>query len=732
MELVQLARQNAYADLESAWEQALMTPDTLEPASFLEAASVLTDQGQGERAAALLTLLAEALTSKDAHRQARLDALVAAAQATSRPRELRADILAAVRGAHSDRPGVEAYLKLSRFEDENRPLKDALSDLLDYLDFPIGRHLEHRGWGVGVVRAVDNRSGDLEIDFERKKDHTFPVLGAVKFLERLPDASFRARAFSESEVLQAMAKEDPAELIRIVVRSRGGTASRAQVKQDLTERVISATVWSKAWTKAKKVLTLDPLVEITGGTKPVITLREAELSFADEVATLVAQSKALAASAKHVRRFIKEAGKQSEQVAEDDRIKVAAVFAKSIEKDSAALEDDQPGLLVFAQMLLEELVPGETPPLPESVLALPNDLERFAEIADGIPDKDSLKRYIKRLHKAKPKGLVERFAVALTVCGKDVFQQVLPVLRKENPGRLAEALTSLVAAPMPPADPFLELCRQTFAGNFEDLEGAPSASSVFDKLITYSDRVERRRAGGDVTAPNLRPKLKALLGAKKQAAVRAFFEAAPRGTIRHTYRRVISSRALEDEVREAARSVVVRRFPDLFAEKRHFWEDEAVIFTTQRGLDALHTDFEDLANNRIPENARAIGEAASHGDLSENAEYTAALEERDRLTQRAARLEGELQMARLLEEEEIGIALVAPGTTVQLIDTATNKPETYTILGPWDVDLDKKIISYTAPLAQGLLGRQVGDEAEIRLPGGEHRSFQVTGIEAAK
>jgi transcription elongation factor GreA len=158
------------------------------------------------------------------------------------------------------------------------------------------------------------------------------------------------------------------------------------------------------------------------------------------------------------------------------------------------------------------------------------------------------------------------------------------------------------------------------------------------------------------------------------------------------------------------------------------WETD-VILTTRRGLARRQEEFRVLRDVKIPANSDAIGSAAALGDLSENSEWEAALEDQRTLTTRATEMEAELKQARLLEEIVIPEDVVAPGTKVGYVDLDVDELRTTTLLGPWDVGQDDdEVISYRAPLAKGLLGRKVGEHSEITVPGGLHR-VRIESIE---
>src|SRR5258708_8471287 len=125
-----------------------------------------------------------------------------------------------------------------------------------------------------------------------------------------------------------------------------------------------------------------------------------------------------------------------------------------------------------------------------------------------------------------------------------------------------------------------------------------------------------------------------------------------------------------------------------------------------------------LMEVKIPANTDAIGKAASMGDLSENSEWEAAIEEQRTLTGRASEMETELRNVELIEGAILPENTVSPGTTVRYRENGKTADQEITILGPWDTDQGDHVVSYRAPLAAGLLGHSPGEEVQIALPAG--------------
>jgi transcription elongation factor GreA len=163
--------------------------------------------------------------------------------------------------------------------------------------------------------------------------------------------------------------------------------------------------------------------------------------------------------------------------------------------------------------------------------------------------------------------------------------------------------------------------------------------------------------------------------------------------------------------------VAVELSADVFrGDERPFWESSGT-WTYRSGLRKKQEELRVLTEEKIPANSEAIGIAASYGDLSENSEWEAAIEEQRNLTNRAMELEALILEAQLLENAAIPDGTVAPGTWVRYRDEA-GKEHRLEIVGPWDIEHDGQV-SYRSPLAAGMLGHNAGDRPSLELPSGE-------------
>src|SRR5580704_17111054 len=148
---------------------------------------------------------------------------------------------------------------------------------------------------------------------------------------------------------------------------------------------------------------------------------------------------------------------------------------------------------------------------------------------------------------------------------------------------------------------------------------------------------------------------------------------------------------------------------------------------TPEGAARLREELIQLKSVERPAVIQAIATAREHGDLKENAEYHAARDRQSFVEGRIKEIENKLALAEVIDPSKLAGDRVAFGATVKRSNADTGEEVTYRILGADESDLAKGSISITSPLARGIIGKQVGDEVNVRMPGGE-RTYEVLEI----
>ena len=148
---------------------------------------------------------------------------------------------------------------------------------------------------------------------------------------------------------------------------------------------------------------------------------------------------------------------------------------------------------------------------------------------------------------------------------------------------------------------------------------------------------------------------------------------------------------------------------------------------TAEGYARLRDELHNLRTVERPRVIQMIATAREHGDLKENAEYHAAREKQSFIEGRVKELEQKVALAEVIDITKLSGSRVSFGAKVKLSNVDTDEEVTYFITGAEEADLSSGSIGITSPLARSLLGKEVGDEVKMRMPGGE-RTYEVLEV----
>ncbi|MFN9488480.1 MAG: transcription elongation factor GreA [Betaproteobacteria bacterium] len=149
---------------------------------------------------------------------------------------------------------------------------------------------------------------------------------------------------------------------------------------------------------------------------------------------------------------------------------------------------------------------------------------------------------------------------------------------------------------------------------------------------------------------------------------------------------------------------------------------------TVKGAELLRAELHELKSVQRPAIINAIAEARAHGDLSENAEYSAAKERQSFIEGRIAELESKISNAQVIDPSTIDAdGRCVFGATVELQDVAAGSSVTYQIVGDDEADIKQGKISISSPIARALIGKYAGDVAEVQAPGGV-REYEIIDV----
>ena len=266
----------------------------------------------------------------------------------------------------------------------------------------------------------------------------------------------------------------------------------------------------------------------------------------------------------------------------------------------------------------------------------------------------------------------------------------------------------------------LWLCKERSDKNLESFVGP----RLFGALLSALER----DAYSDIKRST---KLRELLLSDRDLVPELLARADP-GELRAASRALLASPSVEELDKRSLMARLIKHHPDLQTLLTGGAEEKSsVLIVSWSSLEKRKLEYEDLVNKKIPENSKEIGVARSYGDLRENFEFKAAKEMQSVLLRRKAELEQDLARSRGTNFENPDVSQVAIGTVVELTPTGGGASETYTILGAWDGDPDKQVISYQTTLGQALLSHRAGENVELPVEtGAASRRMKIASITA--
>ncbi len=590
-----------------------------------------------------------------------------------------------------------------------------------------GRHIEpltalaqsgfclHRSWGFGRIRSIDPVFARFTIDFPNKPGHTMDLAFAAETLKPIPKDHILVRKATNLAELRQMAATNPAGLIRLVLESHGGKATLEQIQQVLVPDVIGED-WKKWWETTKAQLKKDGHFCLPLKKTDPIMYQERETSLQERLLEEFRSAKGLKARISVATELLKNAHELP------DLATAAAEVIEIFNAEIATHQRTQPAVALEAIFLRDDLRAAAGLPRIEGELtaeAIWTQDVKFGQVMEQIPATKH-RRALESFKAANPEKWAEVLlgainSVSARLCRE--FAQVLIADGKLN--QLKETLRRLINQHMASSELLLWLAKDR-SDVFADIVGPEMFHAMLSAMEDdlFSNKRGNRLRDYIVADADL---LADLIGSADLEVVTDLTRA------------LQLSPCFDDE--RDRRSLLGRILkicpviqPIVSGEQV---KQDAALLVSWESLERRKKEYQELVHKKIPENSKEIAIARSYGDLSENYEYKAAKEMQKLLLQRKAELELELSRARGTDFSDATGDTVSPGTVVQITELETGHTETFTILGAWDSDPERGIISYLSPVAQALMGRKPGDEALLELEHGEKR-YRIESIKPYK
>ena len=575
----------------------------------------------------------------------------------------------------------------------------------------------HKSWGFGRVTEWNLLLNQIVIDFAGKKSHPMQAQYAAENLTPLAPEHFLARKASDLMSIKKLAREDPVATVRNILESLGGQATVAEIGDWLVGDVFSEAEWKRWWESTKKLLKASGAFSIPAKKTEPIQLRGEGVSHTDELIVSFSQ-------ARHPKEQI---------VALEQIIKFHQQF-KEPEKQLQPIVGTVENVATRNQKIHPELAF-------ELVIARDDLLERVPQLNTThigltlskliLDEEKRLMTILPKLPAAKEKRVLQALPAAL---GSRWTERALQLMQGSH-GRMVAQIPRIFSDAGQHAElgTMLERSICEHSATSEMLVWLCSEREHWSELITPKllgailAALEREQHN----APNRGSKLYRVF-AEDRKLLGQIFADGEIGVGRDAMRQLQLSPLFDELTKRSLLARIVKLYPELesMITGAQPQETAAPLIVSWSSLERRKAEYEELVKKKIPENTKEIAIARSYGDLSENFEFKAAKQMQTVLMRRKAEVEQMLHNARGTSFENANASRVSIGTVVRLRDLGSNKEETYTILGAWDGDPDRNIISYQTAIGQTLLGHKVGETVSLGTDQGSAQ-FAIVSIEPA-
>ncbi|PYL83937.1 MAG: hypothetical protein DMF17_12170 [Verrucomicrobia bacterium] len=598
---------------------------------------------------------------------------------------------------------------------ESGKLTAKAADQLDKLK--PGAFCLHKSWGFGRVAEWNLLLNQIVIDFGGKKSHPMQLQYAADNLTVIPEEHFLARKASDLGAIKNLAKENPVGIVRNILESLDGQASAQQIGDWLIGDVFTEAEWKRWWESAKKQLKSSGAFSIPAKKTEPIQLRGEGISHADELIASFNQArqpKEQIATLEQIIKFhqqFKEPEKQLQPI------------VATIENATARNQKLHPELafewILGRDDLLERVPQLRTTHIGLTLVKLISDEEsRLISILPKLPAAKE-----KRILQALPAALGERWSTrALRLMQATHGRMVAQIPHVfSGAGRHEELRTALersVRQHSATSEMLVWLCNER--REWRELITPELLAAILSAIERDQSKTGARGS-----------KLQRLLLEDRQLLPDIFADT-DIAIARDAVRRLQLSPLFDELTKRSLLARIVKLYPELesMITGAQPVEKAAPLIVSWSSLEKRRAEHEELVKKKIPENSKEIALARSYGDLSENFEFKAAKQMQAVLMRRKAELEQALHNARGTAFENPDTSRVSIGTIVTLRDSDSGKEEAYTILGAWDGDPERNIISYQTAIGQALLGHKSGEFVTLNT---EHATanFEIVSIEPA-
>ncbi|TFE65910.1 GreA/GreB family elongation factor [Methylacidiphilum caldifontis] len=576
-----------------------------------------------------------------------------------------------------------------------------------------GTYCLHKSWGLGKIRQIDENGGWLIVDFKGKPAHQMALDFAISSLLLLSADHLLVLKEEKLSYVQKLSLENPLELIKIFVFSFRDKATLERLQHVLCPDVIQAEQWKKWWENTKRILKKSAYIHIPSRkSEPFVILEKAQDHFASFMHTL--------GSNLSPRKKLESLNKILKEIEKWDDQSLALKAVSSIDELLNKPNIEPFPLLDFALLKVEIIQKAKIQSTQNTDLDLYTYIpERYESLLTSLLGLSSVNQEkVLQLIWERKNQPIDLFLSLLSEADGRLADNIVKILVEAGLTDLVlEQFNRLIRERTLSVELLYWLCK-----NKDQL-----FQPLFNIHLFYCILYVLERELGSVGKKA--EKLYDLLTTGTEL-IYCLLSNASLDDIKDVTRTILLSPVFKELDKRSLLGAIVKITPEVqeLISNNRGTEAESLLIVSWESLEQKKKELDELVRKKIPENSKDIAHARSYGDLRENHEYKAAKEMQVVLMRRKAELESMISRARATDFSNVDTSSVNIGTVVHFRDLKTNSTNSVAILGAWDSNPSKGIISYLAVLSQSLLGHKPGDIVQVSLDDGTQREIRVEKI----
>jgi transcription elongation factor GreA len=623
-------------------------------------------------------------------------------------------------GEHSQ---FEHFIKISRLNDFGVPVNSGIESFENNIVFDKGNYVFHRSWGLGVISDIDSEK--IIIDFKTKENHQMSVQMALQSLMPVTADHLYVMQHNDPEVAKSLFVENILEFFTILLKSYHGEITVATIKKELIPAYLEQKNWSKWWSKTKTVLKKDPLFGFSDKKKDLLFLREKPVTFADELLNNFSKAASFSSKLNYAIEFVNN-------VEQKDGAEIAQFFVDFFQKASGEGSNTKLILSYFILRSLTKFIDEKSLKLSQiktKVIDFIKTSKELPLISIKISSYDYKKDFVDLIEDIR-EDWIEVLTELLFETPVRIHRYIINLLIRARAYRqINDFIGKIINSGKQFPEIFLWVSKSIFtkAWDYQWLDYSKKELTLAHfRVINELKRVEIGKNRLKNIALDIVFENESLVLNEVVAEGEAEF-------LSKLYDILISAGYLEEAYLEKFINAVKSKFADFEPTKDissgddlNIGEEELIV--TQAGLEKKREELNKMVHVEMVQLSKELSKAADlSGDMRENVDYNALLEKQSILKLSISRLDADLKRAKVIDIGAVSTETVRVGTVVEVSSIKGKETIKYAILGPWDADFDKNILSYRSPVAKALLKKRLDDDVDLRL-GDEQQQYKIVSI----